>query len=318
MFINCINVLFVFLLQKEVPKLSSLPNRTSGDFKTGENYLYKKSAKEENYLPKKSAINEDCNLKKKSSINQPKSAKTTSKDFQSFVINQSKTNNKFINTHGPNYKHNHITPNTTTSVSPYIPIPSTVLLPAEAGIIKYQTYNILKTTSANFHQGSTIFPQAGRQCTCMALLALCHLQNKMQIISTDLDEILYEGNDLYCQIITKMKINNEFQHNYLLFSELPQFLTSRTILFHIQKQNPFYGHSKHLILGTDLWLSLRDITNSAFKCSNTNLFMYGQYAASIFKRPNNTYCCFDSHARDEIGQISHNGKCVLLNFPTQK
>ena len=55
----------------------------------------------------------------------------------------------------------------------------------------------------SFHQGDLRFSEYGRgtQCTCNALLALCHLSETFNMTSSDLDQILVRGDELHTMLV---------------------------------------------------------------------------------------------------------------------
>ena len=72
----------------------------------------------------------------------------------------------------------------------------------------------------SFHQNDERFIDQSRgvQCTCNALCML--IQDKIQN-SSDLDQILYEGDALYNRTITSLKAEGKFVHSLLSLEEIP-------------------------------------------------------------------------------------------------
>ena len=168
------------------------------------------------------------------------------------------------------------------------------------------------TLKGSFHQGDVQFSyiSRGNQCTCNALLALCTLPEIEQPKTTDLDQVLLQGDHLYNQI------NGDRKHrrsNWLCLDELPYQIPIDQPLYTVRKYVPLHVNIQRATTTRGLTYSLHDALSTSFERSDKVLLMTGEYAVALFKR-GTTYFLFDSHSKDEVGQMTPFGTSILLTF----
>ena len=163
-----------------------------------------------------------------------------------------------------------------------------------------------------YHQGqSNIFQKnAGKQCTCMALTALIHFQEKSlnDWTGCDLNQILLRGNSLYSHV--SQSANKE----YLLMSELPNHIQYNCGLYLITIGEEYNGVMKHGCAVSGVSYELEQALTLLFQKTNTMLLTLGSgfgYTCAIMY-DGHEYWVFDSHARNKNGLPSQKGKSVLL------
>ena len=76
----------------------------------------------------------------------------------------------------------------------------------------------------SFHQGSDRFSEEsqGSQCVPNALCALIHAQFSNTCTSTEIDQILVEGDILYQKILASLKADQKYTSRLLTFDEVPE------------------------------------------------------------------------------------------------
>ena len=102
-------------------------------------------------------------------------------------------------------------------------------------------WNANRIMFGSFHQNDERFIDQSRgvQCTCNALCML--IQDKIQN-SSDLDQILYEGDALYNRTITSLKAEEKFVHSLLSLEEIPNTVEIKTGQYFVEKQHIKYGY----------------------------------------------------------------------------
>ena len=172
-------------------------------------------------------------------------------------------------------------------------------------------WNANRIKFGSFHQNDERFIDQSRgvQCTCNALCMLT--QDKIQN-SSDLDQILYEGDALYNRTITSLKAEGKFVHPLLSLEEIPNTVEIKTGQYFVEKQHIRYGY---LINTSDneALPTLQCALETAFLKSTSVLLIIGAVCSAISKR-NNLYVFFDSHSHGENGLASSDGTSILMVF----
>ena len=168
------------------------------------------------------------------------------------------------------------------------------------------------TLKGSFHQGDVQFSyiSRGNQCICNALLALCTLPEIEQPKTTDLDQVLLQGDHLYNQI------NGDRKHrrsSWLCLDQLSYQIPIEQPLYTVRKYVPLHVNIQRATTTRGLTYSLHDALSTSFERSDKVLLMTGEYAVALFKR-GTTYFLFDSHSKDEVGQMTPFGTSILLTF----
>ena len=178
-------------------------------------------------------------------------------------------------------------------------------------------YEIMSATAGNFHQGDLIRfhpDSAGKQCTCNALISLCCLPNVNSYSPEGLDNVLMQGNELYCDIQRQLQESDRFQ--YLTFDQLPCNVTFQHKAYTITKYPPCYVNIHSIDTSSGIFHCLQDALHESLSHSDRFLIMIGDYAMACY-RQNHHYYFFDSHSRNTHGQVvQENGTSVLLQFDT--
>jgi hypothetical protein len=170
----------------------------------------------------------------------------------------------------------------------------------------------------NFHQGSALFFERsrGKQCVANAIMALAlnHLKKASMWTSSDLDEILYAGDQHYLDIIQYLTP----AHQHLLVSEVSTHISICSTKFSIVQSEPMSGillndHTEPPMFSLDCALQ------RAFeKPFNSCIVILGKYAiAGLLDEDDHNYYVFDSHSRNEKGMSSPNGRSVLVRMGPQ-
>ena len=173
------------------------------------------------------------------------------------------------------------------------------------------------TVKGSFHQGdiSHFNPDtAGRQCMANAIAAAVYATMLPMRLwdSSTLDRILLAGDALYSR-----RCNS--QHDYLQFSDIQP--TERIFYddYIINGSSPMTGllHSENVPSGPYFTLE-----EAIFSMENVHQFTYGVLtiadgnsgASVLLCVQDKNYYIFDSHSRDNFGNVIANGTSVLLHI----
>ena len=172
-------------------------------------------------------------------------------------------------------------------------------------------WNANRIMFGSFHQNDERFIDQSRgvQCTCNALCML--IQDKIQN-SSDLDQILYEGDALYNRTITSLKAEGKFVHSLLSLEEIPNTVEIKTGQYFVEKQHIRYGYLVNTS-DNEALPTLQCALETAFLKSTSVLLIIGAVCSAISKR-NNLYVFFDSHSHGENGLASSDGTSILMLF----
>ena len=172
-------------------------------------------------------------------------------------------------------------------------------------------WNANRIMFGSFHQNDERFIEQSRgvQCTCNALCMLT--QDKLQN-SSDLDQILYEGDALYNRTITSLKAEGKFVHPLLSLEEIPNTVEIKTGQYFVEKQHIRYGYLVNTS-DNEALPTLQCALETAFLKSTSVLLIIGAVCSAISKR-NNLYLFFDSHSHGENGLASSDGTSILMVF----
>ena len=168
-------------------------------------------------------------------------------------------------------------------------------------------WNAKRIMFGSFHQNDERFIDQSRgvQCTCNALCML--IQDKIQN-SSDLDQILYEGDALYNRTITSLKAEGKFVHSLLSLEEIPNTVEIKTGQYFVEKQHIKYGYLVNTS-DNEALPTLQCALETAFLKSTSVLLIIGAVCSAISKR-NNLYVFFDSHSHGENGLASSDGTSI--------
>ena len=166
----------------------------------------------------------------------------------------------------------------------------------------------------SFHQGSDRFSveSRGSQCVSNALCALIHAQFSNTFSSTEIDQILVEGDILYKKIIASLKAGQKYTSRLLTFDEIPENVNVFTRDIHIIKSDIVSGIAVQQFANTSS-PTLHQSMHTAFQSSSYVLVMIGAICSAVYKK-DGVYNFFDSHSHAQNGLSSCNGYSVLIRF----
>ena len=182
--------------------------------------------------------------------------------------------------------------------------------------------DIVKVITGHFAQSDQRFhiDSRGKQCTCYAVVFLCHCSAGFEIDSHSIDAILDEGDRLYQQLVDLLKQSRNEDVNYLTFPEIE--LLSPLSVF----QNQFTitliedSFSGSLQMETDQTAgiySLEDALNHVFTNYTQSLVMIGTYAMALVRTNTGQFALFDSHTHGLDGSFHDvNGTAAYIVFPS--
>ena len=172
-------------------------------------------------------------------------------------------------------------------------------------------WNANQIIFGSFHQNDERFIDRSRgfQCTCNALCMLVHddIQN-----SSVLDQILYNGDELYNRTVNNLKAEGKFVNSLLSLEEIPDTLDFKTGQYFVEKQQIACGYLVNT-LEDEALPTLHCALETAFLKSASVLLIIGAICSAISKR-NNLYVFFDSHSHGENGLSSSDGTSILMLF----
>ena len=173
------------------------------------------------------------------------------------------------------------------------------------------SWNANQIIFGSFHQNDERFidQSKGFQCTCNALCMLVHdeIQN-----SSVLDQILYNGDELYNHTVNNLKAEGKFVNSLLSLEEIPDTLDFKTGQYFVEKQQIACGYLVNT-LEDEALPTLHCALETAFLKSASVLLIIGAICSAISKR-NNLYVFFDSHSHGENGLSSSDGTSILMLF----
>ena len=172
-------------------------------------------------------------------------------------------------------------------------------------------WNAVQLILGNFQQNDERFGDQSRgfQCTCNALCMSVH--DKINN-STDLDQVLYDGDALYNCTVNRMKAEGKFVHSLLSLEEIPETLKIKCGHYFVEKEPIRCGVLVNAITDQDL-PTLHDALEAAFSNTTSVLLIIGAVCSAISKR-NNLYIFFDSHSHGENALSSSDGTSMLMSF----
>ena len=170
-----------------------------------------------------------------------------------------------------------------------------------------------KTIHAPYSQGNSFVfgSNAGKQCVAMSLIAM--LFDFMYSIrsSSDLEEIMNVGNELYT------RLSQSAGQDLLMLTELPEVLCLRDTMYRLIYSDSYFGsvhnfndctieaHCLPLIEAFELLLR-ENFTSFILTITNCTV--------AILVKSNGTFKVFDSHSRDSEGMFDSYGTCVLVEI----
>ena len=166
----------------------------------------------------------------------------------------------------------------------------------------------------SFHQGSDRFSveSRGSQCVSNALCALIHAQFLNTCSSTEIDQILIEGDILYQKILFSLKAEQKYTSRLLTFDEIPENVNVFKRDIHIIKSDVVSGIAVQQF-GNTSSPTLHQSMYTAFHSSSYVLVMIGAICSAVYKK-DGMYNFFDSHSHAQNGLSSCDGYSVLIRF----
>ena len=167
------------------------------------------------------------------------------------------------------------------------------------------------TTHASFNQGNDLFgSNARKQCVAMSLSAIVYKEIKSVNIwnQTTLNIIMVCGDNLYG--IISQSINKD----YLLLTDVPEFVDMNNSTFHLQYSDSFSG-ALFMSVNNYPFVTLENALNKVFHSLNYKscvLTIGMNTVATIMPFPD-VFKVFDSHSKDLYGMPSMSGYCVLIS-----
>ncbi len=168
------------------------------------------------------------------------------------------------------------------------------------------------TVRADYHQGNNLLfgLNAGKQCVAMSLCAIVYKEIKSVNIwdRSILNQILFWGNDLYGVI------SRSINKDYLLLTDVPEFVEMQNHTFHIQYSDSYSGSllmnkNNHPYVTLEHALSEIFFTLKYKSC----LLTIGMNTVAIIMPFPGVFKVFDSHSRDLYCMPSISGYCVLMS-----
>ena len=168
----------------------------------------------------------------------------------------------------------------------------------------------------SFHQGSHLFNQdsAGRQCTCIALVALCAMKDSGDLTLTEaaMDNMLLTGDLLYQKQCIHSRLAGKWENSYLNFEELPDMVRQGQT-YKVERKPYLFGLMESCSYPHACNTTFCDKVMAAFETSNFNLLMAGGNCIA-FSKHQESYFIFDSHSHNTVGLPSAFGKSILMRF----
>ena len=147
-------------------------------------------------------------------------------------------------------------------------------------------WNANQIIFGSFHQNDERFIDQSRgfQCTCNALCMLVYdeIQN-----SSVLDEILYNGDELYNHTVNNLKAEGKYVNSLLSLEEIPDMLDFKTGQYFVEKQQIACGYLVNT-LEDEALPTLHCALETAFLKSASVLLIIGATCSAISKK-NNLY-----------------------------
>ena len=167
-------------------------------------------------------------------------------------------------------------------------------------------YTIIKVVQATHHQGDVRYGASrGIQCSWMSLISVRWTLFKSPELwdKFDLDSILGKGDQLF-------KIIGKFR--YLAKEDLPKEFSIKNYSINVELLENKTGE---ITAGAYL-LSIVETRNSVRQTGAGALLLVNNYVLSLIWGNDLTIHLFDSHHKDEHGNLSSSDIAVLLRFDT--
>ena len=145
-----------------------------------------------------------------------------------------------------------------------------------------------------------------------ALCALIHAQFSNTFSSTQVDQILIEGDILYQKILSSLKAEQKYTSRLLTFDEIPENVNVFKRDIHIIKSDVVSGIAVQQF-GNTSSPTLHQSMYTAFQSSSYVLVMIGAICSAVYKK-DGMYTFFDSHSHAQNGLSSCDGYSVLIRF----
>ena len=176
----------------------------------------------------------------------------------------------------------------------------------------------VSTIRGNFNQGDEQFSADSRgvQCSCNALVMLCHVQTIFNdIMPYHLDSVLQDGDKLYKDCAKKLQDCGQLARNgYLYHDQLPTNVVIRNVRYKINYDELKYGTlDQHR---ESIFEPLHVELPKAFTVSEKNILILGGSMMALYKNiTSGEYLFFDSHSRNESGFPDCDGTSFAVIFP---
>ncbi|XP_062590040.1 uncharacterized protein LOC134251654 [Saccostrea cucullata] len=167
------------------------------------------------------------------------------------------------------------------------------------------------------NQASNLFPAFSRgvQCTCNALMSII-LQNAST--SSELDEVLLAGDDLYRVRVAELQSTVQFVSKMLQFQELPKSVFVHGNEYDICYFEEIYGTVSHMDWNNSSQnKNLKEGIEQLFARYNQGLIIVGGICSAIYVDDKNCPVFFDSHSHGQDGLSRAEGKAVKITFSDQ-
>nr|XP_055030976.1 uncharacterized protein LOC129419814 [Misgurnus anguillicaudatus] len=155
----------------------------------------------------------------------------------------------------------------------------------------------------------------GQQCTCNSLMFLAVHNERNELNSLELDDILKKGDALYTLVKQTLQSKGQFRSNFLDFDELPDKLETNLCSYNIIKHGQRFG-----LLRDAPALGSYDNLENTLQCLRSEisncLFLCGLYCVALFRDRSGRFGFFDSHCRTPDGMSTNDGTgtAVMLTF----
>nr|XP_055048153.1 uncharacterized protein LOC129433561 [Misgurnus anguillicaudatus] len=155
----------------------------------------------------------------------------------------------------------------------------------------------------------------GQQCTCNSLMFLAVHNERNELNSLELDDILKKGDALYTLVKQTLQCKGQFRSNFLDFDELPDKLETNLCSYNIIKHGQRFG-----LLRDAPALGSYDNLENTLQCLRSEisncLFLCGLYCVALFRDRSGRFGFFDSHCRTPDGMSTNDGTgtAVMLTF----
>ena len=170
---------------------------------------------------------------------------------------------------------------------------------------------------ATYCQGDNLFSadSSGRQCTAIATAAALYTTTTpiAEWTRLDLDYIFLSGDSLYKEVI-KGRPSNE--HGYLLISDIPEQVVVFNETYRIKRAAALCGLMSAQQMSEEA-TGIEDAVQRVFLEQSAAILIIKDSSVMVCRDKDGIVFVFDSHARDQNGLPSADGKAVLMKLKDQ-